>query len=267
MSIFELERIKAETQLQHLEFHKTLESTNVLAAQLVPELLLHQPALILTENQTAGRGRGSHQWHSASGALTFSLAQNVTHLSAHHRCLISLAAGLGIQQALQSCLRTDHTTALENQHKIQIKWPNDLLIDGRKVCGILTELHSDSDQALVVIGVGVNVNNSHASLPSEIHRHATSLYDFTGVTFDLTGLLIAIVNSIQATVLKLPQARDQVIDELNRVHFLTGKTLQVETGSATIKGVCEAIDSDGCLIVRSETKTHRVIAGSILNWS
>lgn len=268
MSIFDLSRIRAVTELQHLEFHPILESTNSLAMQLIPDLTGCRPALILTEQQTAGRGRGSHEWFSDAGALTFSLVLDVESTPAAERCLISIATGIAVRktlaEALAACDRV--SDAGPRTRDICVKWPNDVLIDGRKVCGILTELRTESNQVSVVIGVGINVNNSLVSLPAQIQSKANSLFDICGQSVDLSDLLIRLVQEIQASCNRLLSDRSGIIAELNQSHALSGRQVQIDLGNQKVAGRCVGVDESGCLLLETSGEVRRIVAGSVVSW-
>ena len=121
-------------------------------------------------HQTAGRGRGKHTWWSAEGALTFSVLLEPSTLGIHTRSWpqLSLATAVAICDALAVELRQYEVASAMPR----IKWPNDVLIDGRKVCGILIESPAQPGvrRRCLVVGIGVNVNNSWKTAPAESSR-------------------------------------------------------------------------------------------------
>ncbi|MEP3480153.1 MAG: biotin--[acetyl-CoA-carboxylase] ligase [Fuerstiella sp.] len=268
MSIFDLSRIQEAAELQHLEFHPVLNSTNSLAMQLIADLAACRPALILTEQQTAGRGRGSHQWFSDAGALTFSLVLGVEAIPAAERSMISIATGVAVRKtledALNAALQTEDT--IGRGRDIMVKWPNDVMIDGRKVCGVLTELSADTNQVSVVIGVGINVNNSLISLPAEIQSKATSIFDVCGQSVDLSELLIQLLLAIQDSCNRLMDDQMGLIQELNQQHLLTNKLVTIDLGHEIFTGQCVGVDETGCLLLQSPDGVRQIVAGSIVSW-
>jgi len=186
---FDRDRILSDSDIRHIEYHDTLPSTNTTAVELLGPLLDNAPALVLTTRQSAGRGRKGNLWWSSGGALTFSWVVDDAHLpvSIERRPMVSLAAGLAVRDAL---------LILMPSCPFVLKWPNDVLIGDRKVCGILVEQHSVGQRQAVIIGIGVNVNNSMRDAPSEIAQRATSLFDLEGHTFDLSTVLIAILRRL-----------------------------------------------------------------------
>jgi BirA family biotin operon repressor/biotin-[acetyl-CoA-carboxylase] ligase len=186
------DELRATTFVRHVEVHQTLHSTNDRAAELARDPTIELPALIAARLQTAGRGRGANKWWSAEGALTFSLL------------LDSAEIGISVQNWPQLSLATaaaicDAISAEAPRASLSIKSPNDVLIDGRKVCGILVESPSGTAQARnrLIIGVGINVNNSCRAAPLEIRSKATALCHVTGTHQNLQAILVRALQAIE----------------------------------------------------------------------
>lgn len=258
MPSFDLNTIQRDTGL-HVEYHETLDSTNQLASELMPALLPLSPALVLTATQTAGRGRGQNAWWANTGALTFSLVLDRAQLQIpiDRLPLVSLAAGLAVRRSVSS---------LVPGADISIKWPNDVFLNQRKVCGILTEQIPVEGRSGLIIGVGLNVNNSLNTAPDEVQQRATSLYDTTGDSLDLTTVLIAIVQAIKTCIEELGTRSVPLFAELNRHSLLNGRTVAIQSGDAIIQGLCHGIDDDGALIVITAEGPKSLIAGTVTEW-
>src|SRR5262249_37312006 len=143
-------------------------------------------SVFLAEQQTAGRGPGNHQWHSAESVGIYCSAVLRPPLPASDVLLLTLAAGLAVQSAV---LEID-TRVLPD-----LKWPNDLLLYGKKVCGILTEMVSEATRVRqIVVGIGINVN--HADFPAELRPIATSLRMTTGTEWSRIELGAALLKSL-----------------------------------------------------------------------
>ena len=143
------------------------------------------------DQQTAGRGRGSNRWWTGPGSLAFSLLIDRKDASAASRqmsMLASLATGVALVDAL---------SPLVPGHEIGIHWPNDVMLDGRKLAGVLIEILPDGKQ---VIGIGINTNNTATDAPAEVRPRVVTLRDATGQTCDSTDLLIAILNQLDIAV-------------------------------------------------------------------
>ena len=259
MTSFDLSRITRETGVQHVEYHESLESTNKLAREVLFDLLPLCPALVLTANQTAGRGRGANSWWATSGALTFSLVLNVADLqmSADRLPLVSLATGLAVRNVIAD---------LVPGSSVSIKWPNDVLVGGAKVCGILTEQHAVDGRSALVIGVGINVNNSLAPAPEDVRRRATSIFDLRDGHHDLTAILIGLLPEIVKTIGSLRDRQRAVLSELNAHSLLNGLKVTIQVGEVTTIGLCRGVDESGCLVIDDGTDVQSFNVGTILDW-
>jgi BirA family transcriptional regulator, biotin operon repressor / biotin---[acetyl-CoA-carboxylase] ligase len=259
MTSFDLSRITRETGVQHVEYHESLDSTNKLAREVLTDLLPLCPALVLTSNQTAGRGRGANTWWATSGALTFSLVLNAAdlELSPDRLPLISLATGLAVRNTI---------AALVPGSSVTVKWPNDVLVGGAKVCGILTEQHAIDRRSALVLGVGINMNNSLAPAPEDVRQRATSVFDLCDQHHDLTGTLIRLLPQIDSTINNLRSRQTALLAELNSHSYLNGLTVSLQMGQSTTNGLCRGIDDSGCLVIDDGDTIHRFNAGTVTNW-
>ena len=176
----DVERIRSEGFVREIEVHSEIGSTNDRAAQRAEERALPCPCLILAERQNAGRGRGANTWWSGSGALTFSLVLEPRRIGLLTESFpqVALVAGLAVGEAIERTLP---------QSVVGLKWPNDVFLDGKKVCGILLEA-PNVESGRLIAGIGVNVNNSLALAPAELRRTAVSMIDVAGQPLDRTQI-------------------------------------------------------------------------------
>jgi len=256
---FDSDRILSDTDIRHIEYHDTLPSTNTTALELLGPLLDNAPALVLTSNQTAGRGRKGNLWWSSGGALTFSWVVDAANLpvTIERRPMISLAAGLAVRDALIEMMPNC---------PFVLKWPNDVLVGDRKVCGILVEQHSNSQRQAVIIGIGVNVNNSLRDAPAEISHRAISLFDLEGHSLDLSAVLIAILQRLSHRIKQLTTQPRLVLGETNRHNVLTGRVVTLQMRDCSITGLCVGVDDEGQLVLQTETQLHRCASGVVTKW-
>ncbi len=255
---FDLRRITAETFVEGIDYQPTVASTNDLALESCHSANHEGPFLFLASEQTRGRGRGSNQWWSTAGALTFSLVLQPESLGIRSDLWpqASLTTGLSVCMALENVL-PDKLLAL--------KWPNDGFLNSRKVCGILVEV-GRGVSPLLVIGIGVNVNNGFAAAPPELAMVATSLSDETGRAFDLTEILIGLLKQIETQFRRLATADPQLPADWQRRCALRGLTVTIDTQGDCQTGRCTGIDSDGALVLDTEHGLQRFFGGVVTHF-
>ncbi|HIA20802.1 MAG TPA: biotin--[acetyl-CoA-carboxylase] ligase, partial [Planctomycetaceae bacterium] len=202
---FDLERIIADTFVEQVQYHETIDSTSTAALESSQQVNLQTPLLVLAGQQTAGRGRGSNTWWSATGSLTFSLLIDPAILGIDQRewPQASLTTGLAI------CLALDE---LLDDQLLSLKWPNDVLLNDRKISGVLVEVAPRSPRGLV-IGIGINVNNSCQSGPAELQSLATSMADASKQEFELDQVLIRVLQQLEKQLTRLINHDPNLIDD------------------------------------------------------
>jgi BirA family biotin operon repressor/biotin-[acetyl-CoA-carboxylase] ligase len=253
--VIDADRILAETVVRQVDFQRQLPSTNDRALALAAAGDVRLPLLVIAEQQTAGRGRGAHRWWSAEGALTFSLVWPWEHLAAGAESQSLLAIGAGLA-ACEAC------ELLAPECRFGLKWPNDVLLAGRKLGGVLIEAPGRPLEC-VVIGVGVNVNNTFAAAPAELRPLATSLVDAAGHPFDLLSLLIGILQRLADHVEAIRRAPAGMLAQWRRRCVLTGQRVQLTAGTRRYTGTCRGIDDRGALLLETPTGTQRHVTGTI----
>ena len=253
---FDLQRIQRETFVGQVEFHSTLDSTNDRGLELARDALWQCPSLVLAEEQRAGRGRGGNRWWSAAGALTFSLVLDAqrSELSLLNRPRISLTAGLAVCESLRELLP-------DSLH-VGLKWPNDVLLEGRKVCGVLIEATAAEPERLV-IGVGVNVNNSLSSAPGLVRKVATSMIDVAERPLDLTDVLVSILSQMESGFDRLRHSPGDLARRWQRYCVLRGQVVALDVNERHVTGECRGIDGDGALVLQTGNGTKRYFSGVV----
>jgi BirA family biotin operon repressor/biotin-[acetyl-CoA-carboxylase] ligase len=226
-------------------------STNDVAATLAdrggPE-----GTLVVADAQTAGRGRHGRAWASPAGAgLYISI---VMRPAAHAIGLLTIAAGVALADGIQAA------TGLQPQ----LKWPNDVYIDGRKLAGILAEAGSSSAGVQHVI-VGCGINLMPAAYPPEVAVRATSIESELGRPIDRGLLLVECLAALHLHYRELQSnSHAMVIDRWrDRAVSTFGRRVEWDVAGVTRHGVAEDIDDTGALLVRDGTTRARVISGEV----
>ncbi len=261
-----LDRISQATFVERVEWHDVVSSTNDLGIERAGENPLATPLLILAGEQTAGRGRGRNRWWSAAGALTFSLVfdprrdlavRRAPELPTERWPTVALAAGVALCDVLLEMLPDVSCT---------LKWPNDVLLAGKKVSGILVEVPPAVAPAprRLVLGMGINVNNSLAAAPPELQSTAAALCDAAGTPGDATTLLIAWLNRFAGHLGALAVGDPALPARWQSLCALSGKDVELQSGNRQVRGTCRGIDTDGALLVDTETGPQRLYAGVLV---
>lgn len=254
---FDLDRLRAAPQIHELRYFDSIESTNSAALAAARERAAECPALFITPHQTAGRGRGANRWHSDQGALTFSLllAPPAELARAHW-------SKLAITTAVAICRLLDRRAPAARSG---IRWPNDVYSDGRKIAGILVEAPAVSEgPPQVVIGVGLNVNNSLAAAPADVQARAIALTDLVGKSVDLTAILLELLFDIETDLARLAAQHRSLADDWKTRCLLRGSTVTLEHGPRQVRGYCHGIDDDASLLLDSGRGAERFYAGVLL---
>lgn len=273
---FDSARICRETVVQRVELHDELPSTNDLALELAgvaPDTDF--PLLVLAVRQSGGRGRGDHRWWATGGALTFSLAVDTRawKLAPRRWPRISLATGIAVAKTVLGQLSAGQLSPGQlpprqlsagqvNRHTVQVKWPNDIFVGGRKVCGILTENASRQPHRLV-IGIGLNVNNSWREAPAELRSVGTSLVDVAERLFSPQEILIDLLQRLQQSFSEVADDTFPLTEAWRTICMLEGRTVTIEAGGTRTTGVCQGIDDDGALLLHNEYGIQHCVAGTV----
>jgi BirA family biotin operon repressor/biotin-[acetyl-CoA-carboxylase] ligase len=256
--MFDVDQVRATTFVRHVEIYDTLGSTNERAVELASRSAIELPGLVVARRQTAGKGRGRNTWWSAEGGLTFSLLIDATTSGLVPAAWPQLSLATAV--ALCDVLRRNVPLA-----RIGIKWPNDVLIDGRKVSGILIESPGGAAPAKdrLIIGIGVNVNNSWASAPASVGTGGTSLCDATHRQHDLPSLLVDLLQALAGRIRQLRVRDAELFCAWQELDLLAGKAVVVEIDERRIAGECVEIAVDGALVVDSPLGRQRIYSGSV----
>lgn len=225
-------------------------STNQIALQM-GSTGMPGGVLILAEAQDQGKGRLNRIWVSPSGVNIYLSVLLRPFQEVRDFPLFSLAAAVAVVQAIRA------TTGLP----VVTKWPNDILLDDRKVGGILLETGKKSGEVpYLVIGAGINVNWEENDIPENLREHATSLKIALGHIVDRNRLVNEILIALAQQITLLDENKsDLIIKGLSEVCETLGKRVKVATPDRIYEGVAEALSNDGGLVLRLADKSQRTI--------
>lgn len=241
--------------------YEETDSTNTRAKQMAEEGKPHG-LLVCAEKQTGGKGRRGRAWSSPPGESIYMTLLLRPQLQPAHASMLTLVMGLAAAQACNTLLLR---TLGEKAPKVKLKWPNDLVIDGRKLTGILTEMNSEVDFIhYLVIGTGINVNIS--SFPPELEETATSLYRETGRRFsraELTALCMDYFEDAYNSFI-CTENLSGLCEMYNRLLVNTGREVRVLEPGNEYTGTALGINERGELLVeREDGQITAVYAGEV----
>jgi BirA family biotin operon repressor/biotin-[acetyl-CoA-carboxylase] ligase len=221
---------------QSLVYMPECHSTNVEALRLLQSnTQVAEGSVIITDNQTAGRGQRGNSWESEAGKnLTFSIILKPTFLHPKDQFKLNMAVSLGLHDYLTSQV-TD----------VKIKWPNDMMLDDKKTCGMLIENQISGQQIQsCIVGIGLNVNQESFSLST-----ATSMAIKKGHVFELNEGLAELLQWIEARYLQL-RAKIELKEEYVAALYGAGEKRSFKSGEEVFEGVISGIDSVGLLEIQ-----------------
>jgi BirA family biotin operon repressor/biotin-[acetyl-CoA-carboxylase] ligase len=245
-------------QRLNVKFHYcfAIDSTNTQARQLAEDGA-REGEIVIAEQQTRGRGRLGRVWVSPPFVNLYLSVVLRPELPPVHAPQMTLTAAVALAD----------TVAYFTPDPPAIKWPNDILVRGKKLAGILTESSVSAERInYVILGIGVNINFAHALMPEVIRGRATSLMECAGGTVSREAFLGRLIQHLDRCYGILGEAGFARIAPRWEAYFnLRGQRVRVEMGDETLAGVAKGIDSDGALIVEGERgQFHRILAGDVV---
>ena len=232
MAALDIARVRAEHPGRLIEYYPTIDSTMHRAAKLP------LGSVVVAEEQTAGLGRHGHSWHSEPGNGIY------CSIVLEPSPVLTLALGLAAAEAI----------ARSTGIACDLRWPNDLMLDGKKVAGVLVQLVNDA----AIAGIGINVN--HAALPAELE--ATSLRRRAGRELPREEILIALLGAIPAFLAEDAETILRLFTHASS--YAAGRRVVVHQPDGIVEGVTAGLDKAGFLIVRKDDGTDTLIlAGGV----
>ena len=212
--------------------------------------------VVIAESQTKGRGRLSRRWESSAGKglwLSVLLRPSIAPQAATQ---ITIGAAVSVVRAIRQ------VTGVE----ADIKWPNDVQVQGRKLCGILTELTAEVDRVrFLILGLGLNINQTPQDFPSEVRKIATSLAIESGEPVDRPNLAARLLEDLEHDYSRIRRGDfEKVATEWERCCSTLGKSVRIQMGDRVIQGRAESLDAEGALILRTtHGNLERILGGDV----
>lgn len=239
-----------------LHYFPEIDSTNNCARDLAEKGGM-EGEVVIAESQTRGKGRLGRIWVSPAGRNLYLSVILRPKLSPLHAPQITLMSAVALAETVQTFI----------SFPPEIKWPNDILVGGKKVAGILTESSCTAERLFfVILGIGVNVNFPREEMPESIRDTATSLMALSGAPVDRTALALQLIRSLNRCYGDLEERGFPPMAERWSGFFrLQGKRVKVEMMDQAVQGKAIGIDGDGALLLEDDAGTRqRIIAGDVI---
>ena len=235
-------------------FYDTVGSTNAVASEIAAKTV--EGAVVLADTQSKGKGRLGRVWVSPPGVNIYMSIILKPDIRPRDATLITIMSSVACANALRK------VTGLN----VTIKWPNDLIIQKKKLCGILTELKTERNKIIfAVAGIGINVNADIDEFSEDVKSIATSLKNETGIVYSRTEIVAETLNEIDRWYKTLKvMDRDALLSEWKRLSSTLGREVMVVTGQGTLAGLALDLDSEGMLMIKlTSGEVKRISSGDV----
>lgn len=241
-----LSGLRTETMGQTIKLFGTVDSTQPIAHKLA-EQGAAEGTLVLAERQTAGRGRMGRSWHSPQSKGVWMSLVLRPRVPLHFTPQLTLLVAVALCRAIRKI----------EPLPVAIKWPNDLLIEGKKVSGILLESSAEDERLrYVIVGIGISVNMREDDYPPELADKATSLRIASGKEWSRAGLIRSFLEQFeQLYALYHAEGFEPIRVAWEALSLSLGKPILARTFAGNVEGVAESIDGMGALLVRLKDGT------------
>ncbi len=213
--------------------------------------------VVLADRQTGGKGRLGRRWESPEGVNLYCSVVMKPRLAPSEAPQLTFLSAVATARAITA------VTGLQPA----IKWPNDLLLNGRKVAGLLNEMSAETDRiSFVILGIGVNLNMQADQFPGDLRSPATSLLLESGKAVSRLHFASILLQELDREYVRfMREGFDPVRYEWSRLCNAAGRTVRVDTGAGLLQGVFDGLDRDGALLVRlSDGTLERVLSGDVI---
>lgn len=236
---------------KEIKYFKETESTNIIAREIAATA--DEGTVVIAESQTAGRGRLGRKWISPEGGIWLSIILK-PEIQPLHAPRITLLAGVSVARTIRSLGLS-----------AKIKWPNDILINGKKVCGILTEIGAELDLInYIIVGIGIDANVDIESFPDEIRDNSTSLKKEMGGKINRVDFVRKLIEEFDNEYLKFrTEGFPPILEEWRNMSATIGEWVKISSQTRTIYGEAVGVDNEGALILETgDGHLEKVVAGN-----
>lgn len=236
---------------KEIKYFKETESTNIIAREIAASV--EEGTVVIAESQTAGRGRLGRKWISPEGGIWLSIIVK-PEIQLLYAPRITLLAGVSVARTIRGL-----------GLPAKIKWPNDILINGKKVCGILTEIGAEVDMIdYLVVGIGIDANVDTESFPEEFRDSSTSLKKEMGENINRVDFVRKLLEEFEASYSKFQETGfPPILEEWRNMSATIGEWVKITTQTRTIYGEAIGVDSEGALILETgEGQLEKIVAGN-----
>lgn len=209
--------------------------------------------LIICNNQTAGKGRLGRSWQAEKNAGIYMSMVLRPEIIPQEASQITLVTGIAVMKAI------NNVTGLNTK----IKWPNDIILNGKKIVGILTEMNAEMEKInYVVVGIGINVNNSEFN--NDIQDKATSLYIESKRKYKRSDIINEFIKTFDAYYDKFcNEGFEVLVKEYNKNCANVGKAVKTVGGKMEVKGIAKGVNNKGELLIENENQIFNVLSGEV----
>lgn len=243
--------LKTKVIGKDIKYFKETESTNIIAREIAASV--GEGTIVIAESQTAGRGRMGRKWISPEGGIWISIILK-PKIEPVYAPRITLLAGVSVAKTMQGF-----------GLPAKIKWPNDILINGKKVCGILTEIGAEVDIIdYLVVGIGIDANVDTGTFPEEFRDNSTSLEKEMGHKINRVEFVQKLLEEFEALYTKFQKdGFPQILEEWRNMSATIGQWVKITVQARTIYGEATGVDNEGALILETgEGHLEKIVAGN-----
>ncbi len=236
---------------KNIQYFKETESTNIIAREIANSV--EEGTVVIAESQTQGRGRLGRKWLSPEGGIWLSIILK-PRIQPLYASRITLLAGVAVAKTIRNFGLA-----------AKIKWPNDVLINGKKVCGILTEIEAEMDMIdYCVVGIGIDANVDTESFPEDFRESSTSLKKELGNSINRIEFVQKLLLEFEALYLKFQKdGFPSILEEWRNMSATIGEWVKITTQTRTIYGEAIGVDNEGALILETgEGQLEKIVAGN-----